>query len=79
MRTLVIDGGKTDKLRAGDVLGALTGIGALHKAAIGKIDVTPTRTYVAIASAEMDGAVHRLKAGGASAKIKGRNFRIRML
>jgi ATP-dependent RNA helicase DbpA len=79
MQTLVIDGGKTDKLRAGDVLGALTGIGALHKDAIGKIDITPTRTYVAIAKNEMEAAVKKLKAGGTGAKIKGRNFRIRVM
>ncbi len=79
MQTLVIDGGKTDKLRAGDVLGALTGIGALHKDAIGKIDITPTRTYVAIAKNEIETAVKKLRAGGTGAKIKGRNFRIRVM
>jgi ATP-dependent RNA helicase DbpA len=79
MQTLVIDAGKTDKLRAGDVLGALTGIGCLHKDAIGKIDVTSTRTYVAILKTEIDAAVKKLKAGGNGAKIKGRNFRVRML
>jgi ATP-dependent RNA helicase DbpA len=79
MQTLVIDGGKTDKLRAGDVLGALTGIGGLAKEAIGKIDVTPTHTYVAIAKSEIEGAVKRLKAGGTGAKIKGRNFRVRVM
>jgi ATP-dependent RNA helicase DbpA len=79
MQTLMIDGGKTDKLRAGDVLGALTGIGALHKDAIGKIDITPTRTYVAIAKTQIDMAVKKLKAGGNGAKIKGRNFRVRVM
>jgi ATP-dependent RNA helicase DbpA len=79
MQTLVIDGGKTDKLRAGDVLGALTGVGGLHKDMIGKIDVTPTRTYVAIVKTQLESALNKLKAGGTSAKIKGRNFRVRLL
>ena len=85
MQTLVIDAGKTDKMRAGDVLGALTGAGGLRGECIGKIELTPTRTYVAIASADIQGLLLRLRAssptkGSAStAKIKGRNFRLRLL
>ena len=85
MQTLVIDAGKTDKMRAGDVLGALTGAGGLRGESIGKIELTPTRTYVAIASADIQGLLLRLRAsspikGSAStAKIKGRNFRLRLL
>ena len=46
--TLYINGGKRHKLRAGDILGALTaGIG-LHKNDIGKINILPTCSYVAI-------------------------------
>src|SRR5690606_4671076 len=48
MQTLVIDAGRTDKLRPGDVVGALTGPGGIEVAAIGKIAGYPTRTYVAI-------------------------------
>ena len=85
MQTLVIDAGKTDKIRAGDVLGALTGAGSLSGELIGKIELTPTRTYVAIASAEIDGVIKRMrgatstKASATTAKIKGRNFRLRLL
>lgn len=85
MQTLVIDAGKTDKIRAGDVLGALTGAGGLSGACIGKIELTPTRTYVAIASAEIEGLFKRMrgatatKASAVSTKIKGRNFRLRLL
>lgn len=85
MQTLVIDAGKTDKIRAGDVLGALTGLGGLRGDCIGKIELTPTRTYVAIASAEMDGLLKRMRGGASTkstainAKIKGRNFRMRLL
>ena len=84
VQTLVIDAGKTDKIRAGDVLGALTGAGGLRGDCIGKIELTPTRTYVAIACAEMDGLLKRMrgtaaKASATLAKIKGRNFRLRLL
>jgi ATP-independent RNA helicase DbpA len=73
--TLAIDAGKQDKLRPGDVLGALTGDAGLPGDAVGKIDVFPTRTYVAIAREWHEKAVQRLRAG----KIKGRTFRIRKL
>ena len=72
MATLRIDGGKTDKLRAGDILGALTGDVGLKGDAIGKIDIFPTRSYVAVARSLADKALNRLRAGG----IKGRKFRV---
>ena len=75
MATLRIDGGKTDKLRAGDILGALTGDAGLEAAAIGKIDIFPTRSYVAVARGLADKALNRLRASG----IKGRKFRIARL
>ncbi len=71
--TLVVDAGRRDKLRPGDLLGALTGDAGLPASAIGKIDVFPTRTYVAIAYGLHDQALRRLRAG----KIKGRAFRVR--
>ncbi len=75
MATLRIDAGKTDKLRPGDVLGALTGDAGLPASAIGKIDIFATRSYVAIARAQVNNAFARL----ASGKIKGRKFRISKL
>ena len=75
MATLRIDAGRTDKLRPGDIVGALTGDAGLHKDAIGKIDVYATRSYVAIAGGQADKALSRLRAG----KIKGRRFRINRL
>lgn len=75
MQTLVIDAGRQDKLRPGDVVGALTGAGGLDATAIGKIAGFPTRTYVAIARSQVQKAMDRLRTG----KIKGRNFRIRKL
>jgi len=75
MATLVIDAGKTDKLRAGDILGALTGEAGLPGNAIGKIDLFPTRAYVAIRRDLLPQAQQRLSAG----KIKGRSFRVRRI
>jgi len=75
MATLRIDAGRTDKLRPGDIVGALTGDAGLKVDAIGKIDIYPTRSYVAIARAQADTALSRLRAG----KIKGRKFRVNRL
>ena len=75
MATLRIDAGRTDKLRPGDIVGALTGDAGLPKDAVGKIDVFPTRSYVAIARNEAKHALEQLRAG----KIKGRKFRINPL
>src|SRR5882757_4918661 len=71
--TVAVDAGRRDKLRPGDLLGALTGDAGLPATAVGKIDVFPTRTYVAIAREWHDQALRRLRAG----KIKGRTFRVR--
>ena len=46
--TLYINGGKRHKLRAGDILGALTAGMGLDKNDIGKIDILPTCSYVAV-------------------------------
>lgn len=73
--TLAVDAGRQDKLRPGDLLGALTGDAGLPREAVGKIDVFPTRTYVAIVREWCELAMQRLRAG----KIKGRKFRIRQI
>jgi len=75
MATLRIDAGRGDKLRPGDIVGALTGEAGLHKDAIGKIDVFATRSYVAIARAKVGQALAHLRSG----KIKGRKFRVQRL
>lgn len=75
MTTLRIDAGRTDKLRPGDVVGALTGAAGLGVEAIGKIDIFPTRSYVAVRRSQADRALAALQAG----KIKGRNFRVRKI
>jgi ATP-independent RNA helicase DbpA len=75
MKTLVIDAGRKDKLRPGDILGALTGDAGLNANDIGKIDVYATRAYVAIKRDLANKALNRLREG----KIKGRNFRVRSI
>jgi ATP-independent RNA helicase DbpA len=73
MATLRIDAGRTDKLRPGDIVGALTGEAGIKGDAIGKIDVFATRSYVAIQRAHADRALKRLQEG----RIKARKFRVR--
>jgi len=73
MVTLIIDGGRQDKLRPGDIMGALTGDAGLPADAVGKIDTFATRTYVAIQRSHAQKALEKLRAG----KVKGRSFRVR--
>jgi ATP-independent RNA helicase DbpA len=75
MRTLCINGGKKDKVRPGDLLGALTGDGGLAGSDVGKIDIFDYSSYVAINRSVASMALSRLQNG----KIKGRAFRIRYL
>jgi ATP-dependent RNA helicase DbpA len=75
MTTLHISGGRKQKIRPGDILGALTGDAAIAGEHIGKIDIFEFWSYVAVKHEFADKAVQRLKAG----KIKGRTFKIRLL
>ncbi|MBN2815190.1 MAG: ATP-dependent RNA helicase DbpA [Campylobacterales bacterium] len=70
--TLVIEGGKKDKLRAGDILGALTGTGVVSGSSVGKIDIYDKQSYVAIKSEDIEKALTHLKRN----KIKNKNFSI---
>jgi ATP-independent RNA helicase DbpA len=73
--TLVIEGGKKDKIRAGDILGALTGEAGLKGTSIGKIDIYDRQSYVAIENGLIDEAYKKLKKG----KIKNRKFSVWIL
>jgi ATP-independent RNA helicase DbpA len=75
MRTLCIQGGKKDKLRPGDLLGALAGEAGLTREQVGKIHVFEFMTYVALERAIADMAAERLADGA----IKGRQFRMRFI
>ena len=70
--TLCIDGGKKQKLRAGDILGTLTKDIGLQGSAIGKIDILEKYAYVAIERAFVDKAFDGL----CSTSIKNRRFKI---
>ena len=48
MVTLLVEGGRKHKLRAGDILGALTGSGVIAGDAVCKIHVSELRAYVAV-------------------------------
>ncbi len=75
MQTLVIDGGRKDKLRPADILGALTGTAGIPGSDVGKIAIFDTRAYVAVTRGIAEQALQRLREG----KIKGRNLRVRKL
>jgi ATP-independent RNA helicase DbpA len=73
--TLCIAGGRKDKVRAGDILGALTGEAGIDSREVGRIDVMDNITYVAISRELADLALGRLVNG----RIKGRKFKVRKL
>ncbi|MBP9916544.1 MAG: DbpA RNA binding domain-containing protein, partial [Thiobacillaceae bacterium] len=75
MTTLQILGGRKDKIRPGDVLGALTGEAGFSAAQVGKITVTEFNTYVAVARQIAQEARRRLADG----KIKGKTVKVRIL
>ena len=83
MLTLCIMGGKKDKLRPGDLLGALTGDAGLTKEQVGKINVFEFMTYVALERTVAAGAFKRLNSGNPLGRdfgnIKGRSFKMRFI
>lgn len=75
MVTLCIDGGRKDKLRPGDILGALTKDAGLTGDNIGKIDIFDFYAYVAVNTSVAKKALQHLQQG----KLKGRKFKARQL
>jgi ATP-dependent RNA helicase DbpA len=75
MVTLHIVGGRKEKIRPGDVLGALTGELGLPGHQIGKIHVNEFSTYVAVDRKIADQTVTRLSSG----KVKGKRVKVRRL
>ncbi|MDO8263125.1 MAG: ATP-dependent RNA helicase DbpA [Gallionella sp.] len=75
MVTLLILGGRKEKIRPGDVLGALTGEAGYTREQVGKITVTDQSTYVAVARNIAHEAVRKLSAG----KLKGKTVKVRAL
>jgi ATP-independent RNA helicase DbpA len=75
MCTLQILGGRKEKIRPGDVLGALTKDLGFASAQIGKINVNEFSTYVAVDAAIAAQAERKLNAG----KVKGKSVKVRLL
>jgi ATP-dependent RNA helicase DbpA len=75
MHTVQILGGRKEKIRAGDVLGALTKDMGFAGAQIGKISVNEFSTYVAVERSIAKQVVSKLSAG----KVKGRSVKVRLL
>ncbi len=73
MVTLCINGGRKEKLRAGDILGALTANTDLPGKKIGKINIFDKLAYVAVDQSIVRQALKILSEG----KIKGRMFKVR--
>ena len=71
MATLRIDGGKKQKVRPGDILGALTGKDGIAGSEVGKINVFDFCAYVAVTKAVAKEGLKKLENG----KLKGRKFR----
>jgi ATP-independent RNA helicase DbpA len=72
MATILLSGGRKDKLRPGDILGALTGeAGELAGSQVGTIEIHDRFAYVAVSRTLAAGAVRRLNKG----RIKGKRFR----
>jgi ATP-independent RNA helicase DbpA len=75
MVTIQILGGRKEKIRPGDVLGALTGEAGLQGSQIGKINVTDFHTYVAVERTIAGKAVAQLN----TVKVKGKKVKARLM
>ena len=76
MKTLVISGGRKNKIRPGDILGALTGeAGGFQKDDIGKIEIHDLCSYVGVSRLIGKEACQKLTNG----KIKGQKFPVKIL
>ncbi len=71
LRTVTINGGKKNKLRAGDILGCLGKDIGIEGKQIGKIDITDQRSYVALDKKVLSKALKGL----AKVKIKGKMYK----
>jgi ATP-dependent RNA helicase DbpA len=75
MATVHIQAGRKEKIRPGDVLGALTADLGYTREQVGKIDINEFATYVAVQRAIAGDVVARLNEG----KVKGRSVKARLL
>jgi ATP-independent RNA helicase DbpA len=75
MATIQIDGGKKQKVRPGDIVGALTSENGITFEQVGKIQLGANWAYVAVEKMVARKALNKLTHG----KLKGRTFRVREL
>jgi ATP-independent RNA helicase DbpA len=75
MATIHIQGGRKEKIRPGDVLGALTADLGFTREQVGKIDVNEFSTYVAVERSVARDVAERLDGG----RIKGKAVKARLL
>lgn len=75
MSTLQIDGGKKQKVRPGDILGALTAQKKIKGDQVGKIHIFDNWAYVAVNRNAVKLALKMIGEG----KLKGRSFRVRLI
>ncbi|KTC75989.1 ATP-dependent RNA helicase [Legionella birminghamensis] len=75
MITLGLMAGRKDKIRPGDILGALTKDAGLKAEAIGKIDILSAHSYVAIERSQIGKAYAQFQNG----KIKGKKVGVKRL
>ena len=72
MKTIYISGGKKDKLRAGDILGALIRSANLTHRDVGEITIFPHYSYIAIRSEKIESTLKNLD----GKKIKKRKYKV---
>ena len=75
MVTLYISAGRKDKIRPGDILGALTKDAGLSSEMIGKIDIGPLYAYIAVHNSQANKAFNYFKDG----RLKGRKIHVRRI
>lgn len=75
MITLCLSAGKKDKIRPGDILGALTKDAGLPGNAIGKIEIRRFDSYVAVKCEKAKQAMHHFETG----KLKARRVNVKKL
>jgi ATP-independent RNA helicase DbpA len=75
MTTLCINGGRKEKVRPGDILGALTGEAGIPASQVGKIAIFDFQAFVAVERGIARQALKRLSEG----RIKGKSFKVRIL
>ncbi|WP_428357464.1 ATP-dependent RNA helicase DbpA [Methyloprofundus sp.] len=77
MVTIQLDSGRKNKVRPGDILGALTGDAGLSGSQIGKIDIYDLFSFVAVELTVVNKALKYFQSE--NGKVKGRSIRVRKI